>query len=722
MKKLIILLVMLFIPFIVLAEECDISNITITSMKPNKIEGNTEVISEPTFEDRTINLNLKMYDVNDSITYDLVIKNDSEEDYMIDEDTFKTDSDYIEYTLKTKDNTNVVKAKNSKEVSLIVTYKKEIEDDKLTNNKFNASNSLKLSLNTSEKEQPLDIITTDNIKESLDPQEVKNPITSVSSMMLISTILLTSIVILYILIKRKNKYTKYLLILVSMLLIPTVYAICTCDIEVESTIEIEKKQKLFDTIANIAKEDNSCVTKYEGEVTDEVGKTVTATNVYFDKCEDKRNIIFGGFCWQVIRTTETGGIKMIYNGEPVDGKCENTREDHKGIVGEDGSTQTLNASYLYGNSFIYNTSTNTFTLIDTETATWSDSTYENILGKFTCKTTSDTCTTIYNVNGYLDNTTAYTSSYTIGDTNYAQIGTSSYNANSYSPAMVGYMFNNVYNRKYKTGASLSGTHKFGSTFTYNNGTYTLSGRTQNISAWSTGFNKINNTHYTCWNDTGTCNTISYVHYTYYAKYNEEAYYFDISDGKNVNDILTEMLSSDDVNRYNSSIKGIIDAWYRQNMLSKTNMLEDTVYCNARNIINYGGWDPNGGSTRDYFLLKFKNNNSTNDLSCANVTDQFAVNNNKANLTYPVALLENEERNNINKSSLMETGAYWWNFSPVIFSYQNADTDIVSTNGGWYEGINEVVHISNGSRPVVSLINSTIISSGTGSESDPWIIE
>ena len=163
MKKLIILLVILFIPFIVLAEECDTSKITITSLEQSKIEGNTEVVGNPTFRGRNINLNLKMYEVGDSITYNITINNTSEEDYMIDEDTFKTDSDYIEYTLKTKDNTNVVKAKSTKEVSLIVTYKKEVDDSLLTNNKFNASNSLKLSLNTSEKEQPLDIITTDNI-------------------------------------------------------------------------------------------------------------------------------------------------------------------------------------------------------------------------------------------------------------------------------------------------------------------------------------------------------------------------------------------------------------------------------------------------------------------------------------------------------------------------------------------------------------------------------
>ena len=111
------------------------------------------------------------------------------------------------------------------------------------------------------------------------------------------------------------------------------------------------------------------VTKYNGQVTDQVGQTVTAQNVYFNKCADKRNIKFAGYCWQMIRTTETGGIKMIYNGEPDnDGECGSSRGDHKGIVGADGSTQTLNASYLYGDSFTYDITNSTFTLTDTTTA------------------------------------------------------------------------------------------------------------------------------------------------------------------------------------------------------------------------------------------------------------------------------------------------------------------------------------------------------------------
>ena len=468
-------------------------------------------------------------------------------------------------------------------------------------------------------------------------------------------------------------------------------------------------------VQQLKTENSSCFTKYTGQVTDQVGVTKQAENVYFNKCTEKRNIIFNNMCWQMIRTTETGGIKMIYNGDVVDGKCESSRGDHKGIVGADGSSQTLNSSYLYGDSFTYDTTNSTFTLTNPETAIWSDSTYADLIGKFTCKNTTGSCTTIYNVNGYKDNSTAYTSSYTIGDTNYAQIGTSAFNANYRIPAMVGYMFNKVYNYKTKT---ISTSTKFGSTFTYENGTYTLSGTTQDLTTLS-GFD-ISNTHYTCWNDTGTCSNISYVYYIS----SSTVYYIDISGGKDITDAINEMLYESSVNRYNSSIKGIIDAWYSQNLSSKTIMLEDTVYCNARNIRNYGGWNPDGGSTSTY--MNFKNYSKNNDLSCVNETDQFAVSNNKAKLTYPVSLATHEElytlTNNNNSSYysvLTKTGAWWWVLSPGYFGVSISVVRDVGAGGD----LNDVgVVNSYGSRPAVSLNSGAVIASGTGSESNPWVIQ
>ena len=57
--------------------------------------------------------------------------------------------------------------------------------------------------------------------------------------------------------------------------------------------------------------------------------TTTATDgnvpVYYyrgDADKVNNNIIFNNMCWKIIRTTETGGVKIIYNGTPTDGKCE----------------------------------------------------------------------------------------------------------------------------------------------------------------------------------------------------------------------------------------------------------------------------------------------------------------------------------------------------------------------------------------------------------------
>ena len=108
------------------------------------------------------------------------------------------------------------------------------------------------------------------------------------------------------------------------------------------------------------------------------------------------------------------------------------------------------------------------------------------------------------------------------------------------------------------------------------------------------------------------------------------------------------------------------------------MLEDTVYCNARNMSNQAanGWNKDGSLKT---TMQFKNYSSTTNLACPNETDQFAVSNNKAKLTYPVALATHEElytltNNNSSTyySTLTNTGAIWWGLSPYYFDYGNAE--------------------------------------------------
>lgn len=48
---------------------------------------------------------------------------------------------------------------------------------------------------------------------------------------------------------------------------------------------------------------------------------------YYRGAVENNNIIFGNYCWKILRTTETGGIKLLYNGINKDGTCNNTGAD-----------------------------------------------------------------------------------------------------------------------------------------------------------------------------------------------------------------------------------------------------------------------------------------------------------------------------------------------------------------------------------------------------------
>ena len=82
--------------------------------------------------------------------------------------------------------------------------------------------------------------------------------------------------------------------------------------------------------------------------------------VYYRGVVDN-NVYFAGKCWQIIRTTETGGTKLIYNGENTgtadEPACENTtgtaRQITLNISGTDTNTFAFSGTNMY-NSPSYN--------------------------------------------------------------------------------------------------------------------------------------------------------------------------------------------------------------------------------------------------------------------------------------------------------------------------------------------------------------------------------
>ncbi len=132
--------------------------------------------------------------------------------------------------------------------------------------------------------------------------------------------------------------------------------------------------------------------------------------VYFRGAVDNNNIIFANFCWKIVRTTETGGIKIIYNGTPTNNQCTNTTESSTiigtiefnvnydspaysgymyGTVYPSKNDEAVSGAY-YGKSFTFDDTTGLYTLVDAE-VTSPDATHH-----YSCNSTSPTgtCETI----------------------------------------------------------------------------------------------------------------------------------------------------------------------------------------------------------------------------------------------------------------------------------------------------------------------------------------
>ena len=86
---------------------------------------------------------------------------------------------------------------------------------------------------------------------------------------------------------------------------------------------------------------------------------------YYRGAVDNNNVLFAGFCWKIVRTTSTGGTKLIYNGTPTgtnSNECNNT-----GTASQLPTTSKFNANYtspadvgyMYGTRYTYSSGTGT---------------------------------------------------------------------------------------------------------------------------------------------------------------------------------------------------------------------------------------------------------------------------------------------------------------------------------------------------------------------------
>ena len=194
------------------------------------------------------------------------------------------------------------------------------------------------------------------------------------------------------------------------------------------------------------------------------------------------------------------------------------------------------------------------------------------------------------------------------------------------------------------------------------------------------------------------------------------------------------------NTNNSTIKGVIDTWYKDNLNTNYGKYISTtaVYCNDRSN-PAGGY--NTGNTSFYYGARTRlDTNKTPSYDCATTEDKFTADSSTGNgkLTYPIALMTADEvafaggvsgnnaetwyyYNSVNSSSTGNT--FWWLLSPYYWSGSYAD--VFGVNGSsFYPGnlANDIVDDTRGVRPAVSLKSCVKTSGGDGSAGTPYTIE
>ena len=193
------------------------------------------------------------------------------------------------------------------------------------------------------------------------------------------------------------------------------------------------------------------------------------------------------------------------------------------------------------------------------------------------------------------------------------------------------------------------------------------------------------------------------------------------------------------NTNNSTIKGVIDTWYKNNLNTNYGKYISTtaVYCNDRS--NPAGGYNTGNTSFYYGAYTRLIANKTPSYDCATAEDKFTADSSTGNgkLKYPIALMTADEvsfaggviytnaptwyyYNSANGSSTGDT--WWWLLSP--YSWDGYSASAFGVGGSSRPGLfgNNYVYNSFRVRPAVSLKSCVKTSGGDGSASDPYTIK
>ena len=471
---------------------------------------------------------------------------------------------------------------------------------------------------------------------------------------------------------------------------------------------------------------------YRGEVTD-------------------NNVVFADRCWKIIRTTDTGGVKLIHNGLPTDttvysdvvlGKNKyNILTNTTGFVfnnNDNTYTSSINQPLNYEFEFSFNVADDgeykMYLTKDNSPGGGAIYLYKNdeqvlssgignggsITKDFGTILSSDKIRVNFNGGGFSESEPGTIKIKMVKVVSSIQKtckdnarkeamisidGRDSFpfNNDSNSISYIGYMYGDVY--EYHDGTK-SGT--YWSDIDYANGVYTLKvGGTTSAS--------LDETHHYICEESANCTKVRYYYYN-----GNGSKYIELENGDTLNNAIAKMQE----NNTSSIAKIKIDSWYESNLINYTDKLEDTVWCNDRSMnINDSGWNPNGGDLSSYLYYSAyeRYQNRTPSLVCRK-NDSFTVSNAKGNkkLQYPIAILTSDEIMLAGGGGYLYNSYESWLLSPYYYNGVEAHNFRLYTSYLDHYKVND--QYAHSLRPSISLKIGTTVAKGDGTFATPYEIE
>mgnify|MGYP002624008849 CR=1 FL=1 len=268
MKKILILLTLLFVPFIVNAK----SNIEITNIELAELTDGMDEPNDPTYDGLKINFDLTFNKVGDKVVYKVQVTNNTDKDYEIEKGTKFSDGEYLKYDVSILNGSEILKAGEKKDINLTISYDKEVPADKFKNGKYSEQNAMTIDLSNGDE---------------------KNPYTA----SLPYVVVILAVIALVLLLVAFKKKKSLMLLLALILFVPVmIYALEKISIEIETNISIEKKTQSFDYSYYCVELDPNSSDRISGKLNIEYERGMTweafyESNYYNDLDEQSKQLL-----------------------------------------------------------------------------------------------------------------------------------------------------------------------------------------------------------------------------------------------------------------------------------------------------------------------------------------------------------------------------------------------------------------------------------------------